>query len=46
MINSQVDADRNDLRYLDCVYMHMGYYGNDPKRLKEFRVNHVRPIFE
>jgi hypothetical protein len=22
-----VYADREDLRYIDCVWMHMGYYG-------------------
>jgi len=39
------DADRDDLRYIDCVYMHMGEYGNDPKVLEELRKT-VRPIFE
>jgi|TARA_B100001094_G_scaffold323217_1_gene373683 hypothetical protein len=39
------DADRDDLRYIDCVYMHMGEYGNDPKMLEELR-KAVRPIFE
>jgi hypothetical protein len=39
------DADRDDLRYIDCVYMHMGEYGNDPKMLEELRKT-VRPIFE
>jgi len=40
-----VDADRNELRYLDCVYMNMGYYGNDPDQLKEMR-QRIYPIFE
>jgi len=40
-----VDADRNELRYLDCVYMNMGYYGNDPDKLKEMR-QRIYPIFE
>jgi hypothetical protein len=44
-----VDADRLDLRYLDCVYMHMGYYGNDPDVLKQYRNEYYskpRPVFE
>lgn len=43
-----LDADREDLRYIDCVYMHMGYYGNDLKRLEQERHNYhydVKPIF-
>lgn len=44
--NYTLDADREDLRYIDCVYMHMGYYGNDPKRLKQERDHHVKPIFD
>ena len=43
-----IDADREDLRYLDCVYMNMGYYGNDSKLLKRMRDEHFnnpRPIF-
>jgi hypothetical protein len=43
--NFTYDADRDDLRYIDCVYMHMGEYGNDPKMLEELRKS-VRPIFE
>jgi len=44
-----VDADREDLRYLDCVYMNMGYYGNDPEQLKRMRNQYhykVNPVFE
>jgi len=44
-----VDSDREDLRYLDCVYMNMGYYGNDPRLLKKMRerfFNKVYPVFE
>ena len=33
------DADRDDLRYHDCVYMNMGYYGNTFNKLK------VIPLF-
>ena len=40
-----MDSHRNELKYLDCVYMNMGYYGNDPKMLEELRKT-VRPIFE
>jgi len=39
------DAERNDLRYIDCVYMNMGEYGNDPEQLKEMR-QRILPIFE
>ncbi len=31
------DADRTELRYYDCIYMNMGYYGNDSKILEELR---------
>ena len=44
-----VDADREDLRYVDCVWMNMGYYGNDPRLLKKMRerlFNKVYPVFE
>ena len=45
-----VDADRDDLRYLDCVYMNMGYYGNHPSLLKRMRNDwfnkQLRPVFE
>ena len=43
------DADREDLRYIDCVYMNMGYYGNDPELLKRIRQEHFyqpQPIFD
>ena len=30
-------ADRESLRYLDCIYMHMGLYGNDPDHLRRLR---------
>ena len=44
-----LDADREDLRYLDCVYMNMGYYGNNPKvlqRMREDYFNNISPVFE
>jgi len=40
-----LDAERNNLRYIDCVFMNMGEYGNDPKQLKEMR-QRIMPIFE
>jgi len=40
-----VDSLRDDLRYLDCIYMNMGYYGNDPKLLEKMR-KQIIPIFE
>lgn len=39
------DADRDDLRYLDCVYMNMGYYGNSIHHLYEWR-HRVVPVFD
>lgn len=35
-----IDAKREDIRYMDCVYMHMGAYGNDVNRLKQIRLNY------
>ena len=40
-----LDAQRNDLRYIDCVYMNMGEYWNDLEQLKEMR-QRILPIFE
>ncbi|MAD23686.1 MAG: hypothetical protein CMO44_05870 [Verrucomicrobiales bacterium] len=40
-----LDAERNNLRYIDCVFMHMGEYGNDPQQLKEIR-ERIIPVFE
>ena len=41
------DADRDDLRYMDCVYMHMGLYGNNPDHLRQIRINNppVKKLF-
>ena len=44
-----VDADREDLRYIDCVWMHMGYYGVPKHVMKAVRDEWnppVRPVFE
>ena len=44
-----VDATREELRYLDCVYMNMGLYGNSPEQMREMRRRYgyqVRPIFD
>lgn len=42
-----VDADREDLRYIDCVYMHMGYYGTPAHIMKQFRQKYpILPVFE
>ena len=38
-------AERDDLRYIDCVYMHMGEYGNDPEYLEEMRKK-IIPVFD
>ena len=39
------DAPHDDLRYIDCVYMHMGEYGNDPEMLKNLRKGSF-PLFD
>lgn len=44
-----VDANREDLRYLDCVYMHMGFYGVPKHIMKAVREEFnppVKPIFD
>jgi len=44
-----LDADREDLRYLDCVWMHMGYYGVPKHVMKSVREEWnppVIPVFE
>ena len=44
-----VDATREELRYLDCVYMNMGLYGNSLEQMREMRRRYgyqVRPIFK
>jgi lactam utilization protein B len=46
-----LDADREDLRYIDCVWMHMGYYGTPAHIMKAVREEYrqrimtVTPIF-
>lgn len=47
--NFTLDAKRKDLRYLDCVWMHMGYYGTPKEVMKEVRTRiapPIHPIFE
>ena len=44
--NYSVNVDRDDLSYLDCIYMHLGYYGNDPVKLREYRRSQIQPLFE
>jgi|TARA_B100000073_G_scaffold247877_1_gene208195 hypothetical protein len=39
------DAERNNIRYLDCVFMNMGEYGNDPKMLENLR-KRIYPVFQ
>ena len=44
-----VDADREDLHYIDCVWMHMGYYGVPTHVMKAVREEwnpKVVPVFE
>jgi len=40
-----VDAKRDELRYLDCIYYNLGHYGNDLEQLRQMR-QRVSPIFE
>jgi len=45
------DAKRDDLRYMDCVYMNMGEYGNELNELKMMREElrkelRVMPVFD
>ena len=42
---STYNVSHDDLRFLDCVYMNMGLYGNKPKDLKEMR-HRVMSVFE
>jgi len=41
------DADHEDLRHIDCVYMHMGLYGNNPNHLRQIRMDYppVKKVF-
>jgi hypothetical protein len=39
------DIDREDLKYIDCVWMNQGKYGNDPAQLKKLRQELI-PIFD
>ena len=45
------NVNREDLQYIDCVWMHMGYYGVPAHIMQEVRNEHfdrtsVHPIFE
>lgn len=39
------NTEREDLRYIDCVFMNMGYYGNNLKDLEDMRKQMI-PLFE
>ncbi len=44
-----VDAKRTELRYKDCVWMHLGFYGNNADAMKKVRQNWrppIKPVFE
>jgi len=44
-----LNADREDLRYIDCVWMHMGYYGVPKHVMEAVREEwnpSVLPVFE
>jgi len=38
------NTERDELKYLDCIYMNMGYYGGDPVQLEQMR-QRILPIF-
>lgn len=38
------DANREDLRYTDCVWMHLGYYGVPTHIMKEIRREWKPPV--
>ena len=39
------DAKREDLRFIDCLHMNLGHYGNNPEDLKQMR-RRIMPVFE
>jgi hypothetical protein len=44
-------TNHEDLKYIDCVWMHMGYYGTPPHIMKTVREKYfnripVHPIFD
>ena len=44
-----LDADREDLRYIDCVWMHLGYYGvpkHIMKAVRQEEMPEIYPAFE
>ena len=44
-----VNVDREDLSYIDCVWMHMGYYGTPAHVMRAVRNEWnppVNPVFE
>jgi hypothetical protein len=49
--NTNNYVDREDLKYIDCVWMHMGYYGTPADIMERFRNKHfnrtdIYPVFE
>jgi len=49
--NKTTNSNPEDLEYIDCVWMHMGYYGVPKNIMKAVRDEHfnripVHPIFE
>ena len=39
------DATHEELRFIDCLHMNLGHYGNNIEDLKEMR-RRVMPVFE
>lgn len=45
--NGLTTFDRESLQYIDCIWYHMGYYGDSKKLLREIRDKYsIRSVFD
>ena len=45
--DDKISFDRESLQYIDCIWYHMGYYGDSKKLLREIRDKYsIRPAFD
>jgi hypothetical protein len=45
--DDKISFDRESLQYIDCIWYHMGYYGDSKKLLREIRDKYsIRPVFD
>lgn len=45
--DDKISFGRESLQYLDCIWYHMGYYGDSKKLLREIRDKYsIRPVFD